>query len=94
MAAIQQLPPGSPAWPVYKCLSTEERPRPTVADATLYELDTRRWYVWHAGDWYLFSEPGSTSRTEELLGQLIGETRKIRIGLEHMLGSEIHDTGE
>jgi hypothetical protein len=48
---------GTLAHPFYTGVSSDDKPALDVPDATAFELDTRREYIWRRNAWYLFREP-------------------------------------
>lgn len=83
---------GTLAHQTYAGYSGDVRPIPTVPDASLFEIDTRRVFVWHDSAWHFHAGP---VESHDMTGPaLLSELRKIRFGLETYLGSELPDPGE
>lgn len=82
------------AVPHYICKSTDVKTVTSITEGSrAYEADTRRWYVFHANEWWLAMEesPVSVRDLEALIGEAIGELRKLRSGSEMTVGSELQD---
>lgn len=97
---------GSKRW---SGLSTDAKPVPGAIDAdgnqvpafppgSLFrETDTRRLYAWSGSDWDFQSEqprPGPDLTQNEAFLSILSELRRIRLGLEIALQTDIPDPGE
>ncbi len=89
---LQSTGIGTLAYPFYTGESTDVKPIPTTEDATFYELDTRRRFVWKNREWRFSDAPADISAAfSASLEPLLKELRTIRRGLELVLNHEIPD---
>lgn len=84
---------GGLAYPFYTALSDDLKPCPSVDNATLYELDTGRTFVWCSDCWWPLATPpqaqpaaaaGGASDTAAVcaaLGEVLAELRALRAGM-------------
>ncbi len=66
------------AYPFYVGKSTDPKPTLTVADATFYELDTQRYYVWKTDTWYLFSDAAAVAALATQIAALRDDLATLR----------------
>lgn len=85
-AQQQQQGIGTLAYPYYRVMSSDEKPRPDGPDATLFEVDTRREFVWAAGQWWFFRELAGPAQGDDIQTSILSELRKIRSFLEVFAG--------
>ncbi|OGG44105.1 MAG: hypothetical protein A3F84_27735 [Candidatus Handelsmanbacteria bacterium RIFCSPLOWO2_12_FULL_64_10] len=90
---------GGLAYPFYTGLSSDEKPIATDlsnadADATFYELDTRREFVWKDRAWMLRAAPDQGIDYSDALGEIAKELRRIRFGFEIYLKTDFPDPDE
>lgn len=79
---IQQAGVGGLAHPVYVGESIDPRPLPSGENATLFETDSRRTFVWRNGHWNLWNEPVAAQEVSpNLLAELLTEMKALRLGM-------------
>lgn len=81
----QQSGIGTLAHPFYVGDSWDDKPEPTDANATLFEVDTRRTFVWRNRQWALLNEPKPEVEDENLsvvlLSGILSEIKSLRLGM-------------
>lgn len=86
--------------PRYTGTSVDQKPSGVPEGARLAERDTGREYEYVEGRWVQLVKAGELgtaaveSTLEYLLRLLLAETRKVRVGIEHLAGTTIEDPGE